>query len=216
MSTILIFILECFSKVYEALKSPNIRILILILISLGAISALWLRCKSLESDKNAYWTSCSAMLDSVYKYKVSDSLNAIQVGELLLTAKEYKRYRAEDAALIKQLVADKVTSVTNLKSITRDTVFTELHDTVIAIKDTVKHFSYTSKWTDVNGFVLGNSIQVNIQNREELIITESTQRKKFWFIKLPPKLFGYKSRKLDVVSKNPNTTIAGVEWVNIR
>lgn len=192
----------------------------LFLISLGAILVLCQYTKSLKIEKGAYQTSMSVMMDSLRKYKVNDSLSAIQVGELNLTAREYRKYRPDDTSIIKKLKIDKPTSVTKLISHTRDSICASLHDTVILADneppDTLKHFSYNSTWTTIDGLIFRDSVQINIQNREELLITESTLRKKFLFIKLPPKLFGYKSRKLDVLSKNPNTTITGVEWVNFR
>lgn len=201
-------------------KLPSKILLILFLISLGGILALCQYAKSLKVEKEAYQTSMSVMMDSLYKYKVNDSLNAVQVGELKLTIGEYRRYRAEDANLIKKLKADKPTSITKLISHTRDTIRASLHDTIMLAAneppDTARYFNYKSHWTDVDGLIYNDSIQVSIHNREELLIAESILRKKFLFIKLPPKIFGYKSRKLDVLSKNPNTTIADIEWVNFR
>ena len=88
--------------------------------------------------------------------------------------------------------------------------------TSIIYKDTLKTINYTSKWTDLHGFISKDTFQVKIINREELILVESLQRKKFLGIKLPGWLFGYKRKTLDVTSKNPNTTIQDIEYVKLR
>ena len=73
-----------------------------------------------------------------------------------------------------------------------------------------------SRWTDLHGFISNDTLQVKIINREELILVESLQRKKFLGIKLPGWLFGYKREILDVVSRNPNTTIQDIEYVKLK
>lgn len=157
------------------------------------------------------------MLDSLHKYKICDSLNAIQVKELLLTVKEYKRYRAENELLLSKLKVDKVTSSADIKLERIDTFLAPLSNPIIIDNsDSIRHFAYSDKWTMIQGTLRKDSIQINIHNTEELIVAEGYELKKFLFVKLPPKIFGYKSHSLEVLSKNPNTTIAGVEWVKFR
>ena len=96
----------------------------------------------------------------------------------------------------------------------RDTIIVELQDTILV--DSAKYFKYNSKWTDVEGYIAQDSLSMSIANRETLTTTESLEEKKFWFIRLRIWLFGYKNKRLDVVSKNPNTQIQSVEYINIR
>ena len=93
---------------------------------------------------------------------------------------------------------------------------TPVRDTVI-IKDTierkVKSFDYTSKWVDVDGLLDGDSLKLNIRNREELTIVESVEYKRFLgFLWKTSKV---KRRDVDVVSKNPHTEIVDVDYVSI-
>lgn len=189
-----------------------------IIVIIICYAGLQLYTSKLKRDLTAYKTSCLTLLDTVQRYIVADSLKAIQIGELQLKVSEYKRYREEDAALIEKLKADKVTSVTTVESVARDTLLLELKDTVIRelYLDTVKQFSYHSRWNDIQGLIFSDSVRLNIQNKEELLIVQSIERKKFLFIKLPPSIFGYKSYKLDILSKNPNTTVVNAEWVNFK
>lgn len=216
MSTIYIIILECLSRIYVALKSGKAKLLILFLVSLGAIFILYKREKTIEFEKEAYRSSCSVMLDSLHKYKVNDSLNAIQVGELMLTIKEYKKYKADNEKILSKLKSDKITSSADVKLVAVDTLYLPLSPITVINKDSIRRFTYSDKWTSLQGTLHNDSVQINMRNTEELIIAEGLECKKFLFIKLPPKLFGYKSRKLEVLSKNPKTTIAEVEWVKFR
>ena len=171
--------------------------------------------KKLKIENLAYRQNVTVLMDSVAHYQVNDSLNASQIGELQLKLSEYKKYRQEDIELIKKLRADKPQTIVKTKTETKYKIKTELRDSVI-YKDTLKAINYTSYWTDLHGFISKDTIQINIANREELVLVESLQRKKFLGIKLPGWLFGYKQKTLDVVSKNPNTTIADIEYVNLR
>ena len=57
---------------------------------------------------------------------------------------------------------------------------------------------------------------LQINNREELLVTISKQKKRFLGIRLPGWLFGYKQKQIDVISKNPNTVIKNIDFIQIR
>jgi hypothetical protein len=197
------------------LKNINQVLLAISIILSVAIFSLYQTGKKLRKENSAYRHDVSVLMDSAKHYQVSDSLNAIQVKELQLKLLEYKKYRQEDAKLIEKLKAGKLQTVVNTKVKTKTEIKTQIRDSII-YKDTVKAISYTSKWTDINGFISKDTLQVSITNREELLLVESKQKKKFLFFKLPIWLFGYKEKTIDVTSKNPNTTIVGTEYVNFR
>ena len=171
--------------------------------------------KKLKDENLAYRNNVAVLMDSVANYKVSDSLNASQIGELQISLSEYKKYRQEDAELIKQLRADKLQTITKTITETVSKVEIQLKDS-IAYLDTLKMIDYRSYWTDLHGYISNDTLQVDIINREELLVVESLQRKKFIGIKLPKWLFGYKRKTVDILSKNPNTTIVNIEYVNFR
>lgn len=171
--------------------------------------------KKLIKENKAQKNNIEVLLDSVATYKISDSLNAIHLGELQFELSEYKKYREEDAKLIKKLKADKPQTIIKTETKTEYKIITQIRDSII-YKDTIKAIDYSSKWTDLHGFINNDSIHINISNREELLLVEAIQRKKFIGIKLPVWLFGYKRKTLDIVSKNPNTTIKDIEYVNIK
>ncbi len=154
-------------------------------------------------------------------YKVSDSLSAAKVSELQLTLKEYKKYRADDLKLIEQLNVKKsdLQKVIESQTETINRLSAELSDSIVVnndIVDTLKCFSYKSKWTDVSGCIdlAHDNINIQVKNRESLDIIETVVHKRFlgflW------KTNQIKDRQIDVVSKNPNTTIVNLEYVSIK
>lgn len=167
----------------------------------------------IKSDMGLLLESNNDLILKANHYKILDSLNVAQIKSLELTVKEFKTYREEDAKLIKSLrVRNKdLEALVSTKLETRDTILVAIHDTIPGIAN----FNYTSTWTDLSGMIdmQQNTMQVNIANREDLDIVESVTRKRFlgflWYCK---KL---ESRKVDVVSRNPNTTIKNVSYTKI-
>ena len=176
--------------------------------------------RRLQNNQAVLLTENNAIMAECRKYKTSDSLNAYKVSELQLTLEEYKKFRSQDLELIRKLKLDKsdMQKVINSQSETIYDLTTQARDTVIVV-DTVerdfKSFDYKSKWVDVSGQVdlAGNTVSLNIHNREELAIVESVERKRFLgFLWKTNKI---KRRDVDVVSKNPNTEIVDVDYVSI-
>lgn len=156
-------------------------------------------------------------------YKVSDSLNAAKVSGLQFTLKEYKKYKDHNLQLIEQLrikksdlqkvIDSQIETINNLSTKLKDSIRI---DTINNITDTLKHFNYKSKWTDIYGHInlKHDSINLQIKNRESLKIVETVVHKRFLgFLWKTNKV---KDRQVDVVSENPNTTITNLDYVNIK
>lgn len=193
---------------------------LVILVLLGIIGLLWSHISSQKKNLDRIKENMEVLLESnnglilkARHYQIQDSLNVAQIKSLELTVKEFKTYREKDAKLIKDLkIRNKdLEALVNAKLETRDTILVAVHDTVPGIAT----FNYTSTWTDLSGTIdmVKDTMQVSITNREDLEIIESVTRKRFlgflWYCK---KL---ESRKVDVVSKNPNTTIKNVSYTKI-
>lgn len=190
------------------------------IVLFGIIGLLWSQFLSQKNNLNRIKENMEVLLKSnndlileARNYQIQDSLNVAQIKSLELTVKEFKTYREKDAKLIKNLkIRNKdLEALVNTKLETRDTILVAVHDTVSGIAT----FNYTSTWTDLSGTIdmINDTMQVNITNREDLEIIESVTRKRFlgflWYCK---KL---ESRKIDVVSHNPNTTIKNVSYTKI-
>lgn len=169
----------------------------------------------LKSENKRLKANQETLLNSIKSFKISDSLKAIAVGNLELSLKQYKKYHADDAILIKQLKGQKPEVIIKPSIQTEYKVITELKDSII-YKDTLKTILYKSKWNYISGFINKDTINLNIINYDDLLITESLQKKKFLFFRLPISIFGYKRKVLNVISKNPNTRITSAEYVTIK
>lgn len=165
----------------------------------------------LQEENKLLHNNQEVFLDSIQKYKVADSLNAAKVNQLQLTNSELKKHLEEDAQLIKKLKVDKPETVIKTETKTEYKIKTK-----IEYLDTVKTFKHHSKWIDIIGLLNKDSVNLQINNREELLLVESKRKKRFLGIKLPIWLFGYKTEDLNVVSKNPNTIITNIEYIQIR
>ena len=177
----------------------------------------------LLSNQEILLTQKQTIMAESQAYRVSDSLNAAKVSELQFTLKEYKKYRAQDLQLIEQLKVKKsdLQKVIDSQTETINSLSAKLNDsiridTVTNIADTLKCFDYKSKWTDVSGCIdlKCDSINLQIKNRESLKIVETVVYKRFLgFLWKTNKV---KDRQVDVVSKNPNTTITNLDYVSIK
>lgn len=173
------------------------------------------QAKQVKQERDKYKNNQATLLDDIERYKLYDSINVAHIKELTLSKSELERYRAEDAALIKHLKSvDKTTKVIPVTMHTTDTIEVPIVDTVI-INKPYKKFHYLDNWNVVDGLVDNDSVKLNINTKNELLITEHIKRKKFLFIKLPIKMFGYKHESLSVISKNPTTTITDVQYIKV-
>lgn len=190
----------------------------LVLISIG-IACIISRLNASRARYMQYKQNQKTLLDSLEYYKTLDSLNTVIIGSLTLSLEDYKKYRAEDYSIVNSATKhEKLSSVNTVSSETSNSIITLLRDTVrdTIYADTIKAFSYKSKYTDVNGLIFSDSIKIDIHSREELIVMQSIEKKKFLGIRLPIWLFGQKRVNVRVVSKNPNTQIMNSEFVNIK
>lgn len=197
--------------------------LILAAIILAVAAALWVqqsRIKRLTDERDKYRSNTETLLQDVRTYQTKDSLNAAKVGNLELKLSEYKKYRADDAALIKSLqtknrdlqrvTTAQMKTINELRATVRDSVVYLPGDTVTTV---VRCIEYSDKWVDFDGCIINNTFSGKIITRDSLLIAETVQYKRFWgFLWKTKKV---KNREIDVVSKNPATQILGVEFVTI-
>lgn len=191
---------------------------------MAVAAALWVqhaKIKRLTDERDKYRSNTEILLQDVKTYQTKDSLNAIKVGNLELSLAEYKKYRADDLALIKTLQAknrdlERVTTtqmetINELRAIVRDSVVYLPGDTVTTI---LRCVDIVEPWFELHGCATpdGQFTGTHI-NRDSLLIVETVQYKRFWgFLWKTKKI---KNREIDVVSKNPATKILGVEFVTI-
>ena len=194
-----------------------------IALAVSAVVTIWVqrsRINKLTGERDKYRTNTETLLQEVSRYQTKDSLNAAKVGNLELKLSEYKKYRADDAALIKSLQTknrdlERVTTtqmetINELRATVRDSVVYLPGDTVTTV---LRCIEYSDKWVDFDGCIINNTFSGKIITRDSLLITESVQYKRWLGFLWKTKRI--KNREFDIVSKNPNSKITGFEVITI-
>ena len=191
------------------------------IIIVGAVSCIWIQygqIKRLSRERDRYQSNTEILLGDVETYRVRDSLSAARVQSLELSISEFERFRADDAKLIRELKAknrdlaavNKTQSQTiiDLRAMPKDT--TIIRDT-IQIPAIAVHCG--DAWFDFDGLLIADEFTGTLANRDSLIIAESVQYKRFLGFLWKTKHI--KNRRVDVVSKNPHTSILNIDFVVI-
>ena len=191
-----------------------------VVIIAAAISVVWAdrTINRLTAERDKYRNNTETLLSDVETYRVRDSLNAARVQSLELSVKEFERFRAADAALIKQLKArnrdlaavNKTQSQTiiELQAAPRDTFI--VRDS-IPIPAVAVHCG--DAWFDFSGVLTRDDFTGKLEHRDSLLLVETVQYKRFLgFLWRTNKV---KNRQLDCVSKSPHNSIKGLEYVVI-
>ena len=185
----------------------------------AALAVIWAdrKIERLTAERDRYAGNTAALFSDVEHYRVRDSLNAARVQSLELTVKEYERFRADDAALIKQLkqrnrdlsAVNKTQSQTiiDLRAVPKDTVVL-VRDSII-IPAVAVHCG--DAWYNFDGLLTKKEFTGKMEHRDSLLLVESVRYKRFlWW-----KTKRIKDRQLDCVSKSPHNSILGLEHIVI-
>lgn len=195
-----------------------------IALAVVAFVTIWAqrsRINHLTVERDKYRTNTETLLQDVSRYQTKDSLNAAKIGNLELKLSEYRKYRTDDAALIKSLqtknrdlqrvTTAQMETINELRATVRDSVVYLPGDTVTTV---LRCVDIVEPWFELHGCATpdGQFTGTHI-NRDSLLIAETVQYKRWLgFLWKTNKI---KNRQIDVVSKNPATKILGVEFVTI-
>lgn len=172
--------------------------------------------KQLQTDRDKYKSNTESLLTDVETYRVRDSLNAARVQSLEMSVKEFERFRAEDAALIREMTErnrdlsrinkTQAQTIIALQAIPRDTII--VRDSV-SVPAVAVHCG--DAWYDFDGVLTDKEFTGTLVSRDSILIAESVQYKRFLgFLWRTSKV---KNRRVDVTSKNPHTRILNVEHI---
>ena len=178
------------------------------------------KIKHLRAERDKYQTNTQVLMEDVKRYQTRDSLNVATIGVLELKLSEFKKYRAEDAELIKSLKIKNrdLEAVTTAQMQTISELRAELKDSIVylpgdTVERVVKCIEYRDRYLDVVGCIVDNVFSGEVVSRDSLTIVNTVQYKRFWgFLWKTKKV---KNRQIDIVSKNPHTQIMGVEYIEI-
>lgn len=170
----------------------------------------------LTAERDKYKENTETLLQQTSTYQVRDSLNAAKVGTLELTVKELEQFRAQDAALVRDLKTKnrdlnelnkaQMRTIEQLRCVPRDTVIL-----IDSIPITAKSVHCGDAWYTFDGLMTETEFTGTMTSHDELILTETVRYKKFLFWKTHKIL----DREMEAVSKNPHTTITGLEHIII-
>lgn len=177
------------------------------------------RIEQLTNERDRYKGNTAALLSDVELFKIRDSLNAARVESLQLTIKEFERFRADDAELIRELKARNrdLSAVNTTQSQTIIDLKATPRDTVIVVRDSIVTPAVAvhcgDAWFDFDGLLTKDQFTGTLANRDSLLLAETVKYKRFLGFLWKTKRV--QDRRVDVVSRNPHTQILGVEHVVI-
>lgn len=186
----------------------------------AALAVIWAdrKIERLTDERDKYRSNTESLLSDVERFKVRDSLNAARVQSLELTAKEYERSHAEDAALIKSLKGKNrdLQAILDAQTQTIVELSTRPVDTLI-IRDSVKIPAISlhcgDEWYDFDGLLADGEFSGTMVSRDSLVAAETVKYKRFLgFLWKTKKI---KDRRIDILSRNPHTEIKDVSFVRI-
>lgn len=198
--------------------------IILAAIIMAVAAAFWFqqkRINNLTEERDKYRSNTEILLQDVKTYQTKDSLNAIKVGNLELSLAEYKKYRADDAALIKSLqtknrdlqrvTTAQMETINELRANVRDSIVYLPGDTVTTV---LRCIDIVEPWFELHGCTTPDGVFTGTHiNRDSLLIAETVQYKRWLGFLWKTKRI--KNREFDIVSKNPNSKITGFEVITI-
>lgn len=175
------------------------------------------RIEGLRKERDRYAANADALMSEVKHYVVRDSLSAARVQSLELSLREYERYRAEDAAIIRELKGRNrdLAAVNETQTRTIIALSAVPKDTVVIVRDSVKVPAVSvhcgDAWYSFDGVLTGDAFTGRMEHRDSLLLVETVKYKRFlWW-----KTKRVKDRTLDAVTKSPHNTISGLEHVLI-
>ena len=174
------------------------------------------KIERLAAERDRYKGNTETLLSDIEQYLVRDSLSAARVLSLELSVKEYERFRAEDAQLIRELKG-RNRDLSAVNKTQEKTIFDLLaapKDTMI-VRDSVLTPAVAvhcgDAWYDFDGLLTPEEFTGSLTTRDTLIVAESVRYRRFLWWKTKK----IKDRRVDVVAKSPHTIIMGVEHVVI-
>lgn len=175
------------------------------------------KIQQLTAERGRLKNNVESLMEDVEKYRVFDSLSAARVFALELSIKEFERYRATDAALIKELQLRNrdLAAVNKTQSQTIIDLRAVPKDTVVLVRDSIITPAVAvhcgDAWYNFDGLLTKDEFTGKMEHRDSLLLVESVRYKRFlWW-----KTKRVKDRQLDCVSKSPHNSIIGLEYVVI-
>ena len=197
--------------------------LIVALVALAVIAALGIlihQNKKLRRERDAYRNNTEVLLGEVEHYQTKSGEQAVRVGELQLRVAELERYRADDAALIRDMGVKKK-ELEQLTKIQQQTIYKlqgETRDTVVvegAAEVPARCAEHHDEWLDFSCCIFpDNSYKADVISRDRITYVERVKYARFLGFLWRTKRI--KSRDQSIVNHNPHAEIIDAEFITIR
>lgn len=183
-------------------------------------AAIWFLGSMVNSQKKriiALEYNESVLLGTQDSYRTKNQELVTQVNQLIATKEDL--FKSDSLAKEKLKKMDvKVKNLQNYISLhlsSKDEANVSVEDVTIAPKDSIlkpieaKKFEYHTKWYNVNGLLVGDSVNLKISCYHEMDIANELIYKGWWIFKKPKEL------KTKVLLTNPTDTIEVVKSYKI-
>lgn len=193
------------------------KIAIYIILALtAACVGLGIALRKSNSEKERFKANQTALLAQVDYWATENEKSAADVLKLSLTVDEL---RNANVRLVKtadelNIKLKRVQSASTSATKTDIKIITQVRDSIVyrdSVITPIKAFSWRDAWTDVNGVIERDSVDLSIQSVDTLTTIVHKVPHKFWFIK-----WGCKAIKQTVVSSNPHTKITYTEYIEVK
>lgn len=175
----------------------------LLVVLLVVIAVLFQQNHTLRTERDRQISNVETLMGEVKLYKVKDSLNVASVSSLNLTVEELKKYRAEDAKLIKELKL----RLKDVEYIAKTEIKTK--DSLIYKIDTVGCFHYRDKWLRVDACIADSSMVIETRDSIAQIVHAIYKHRFLWW------KWGIKGFRQEIVNFNPKSKIEYSEIVKV-
>lgn len=189
-----------------------------------AFGVLLRQNKRLRQDRDAYRNNTTVLLGEVERYETKSGQQAVRIGELQLHIGELEKYRADDAALIRdmgircreleQLTKIQQETIYQLQGRARDTVYIET-TTGGPVEVGAKCAEYSDEWVDFSCCIFeDNSYKADIKSRDRITYVERVKYARFLGFLWRTKRI--KSRDQSIINHNPHAKIIDAEFITLR
>lgn len=194
------------------------------LVLVTAFGGLIRQNKKLRQDRNTYRNNTEVLLGKVERYETKSGQQAVRIGELQLRIGELEKYRAADAALIRDLGV-KNRELAQLTKIQQETIYElqgQARDTVYVAVEVdgptevaAKCAQYSDEWLDFSCTIFeDNSYKADIRSRDRITYVEHVKYARFLGFLWRTKRI--KSRDQSIINHNPHAEIINAEYITIR
>lgn len=191
-------------------------VIYIILALIVTCAGLGIALRKSNSEKERFKANQTALLSKVDTLTTENGKHAAESFKVALSSKEIiesnMRLRQELDEL--NIKLKRVQSASTSATKTEIKVVTQVRDSIVyrdSIITPIKVFSWRDAWTDVNGVIEKDSVDLSVQSVDTLTTIIHKVPHKFWFIK-----WGCKAIKQMVISSNPHTKITYTEYIEVK